>query len=583
MENINDITSGASINSANTANAEKTNITYEDLSLEQKYAFMKFAKGNNVFITGSGGTGKSKLIQYMVRYMDANDKKYQVCAMTGCAAILLNVRASTIHSWSGIGIGKLPKEKIVYYLLKRPKYANHWRKTEILILDEVSMLSCHIFEMLDYVAKIMRKNGTPFGGMQLVFCGDFFQLPPIGNSADPKTAMFCFESPLWSKIFTPDNHIELKHIFRQNDPVYRDILENVRKGIVKEEHAAILRNRINAEYVEEHFNGCVPTKIFAIRSKVDHINNSHYAALENEERVYKTKIFTNCASYLETNKNLSFEEMNMANSLSKEQMEFEIDNLITNTARTQRNLFFKIGTVVMCTINYDLDNGICNGSQGIIVDYLQTISKYGVSDFNIVPIVKFANGVSVPIREHVWQCDEYPTIAIIQIPLTFAWAITIHKIQGTTLKLAEMDLGRSVFEYGQTYVALSRVQSLDGLFLTSFDPNKIKANPKVVSFYESFPLLSVDHMASCVQEEEEGKKREKTGDKKGMGDKKGEKETNCGIHASNGAETGTTKKIVLNDTSCGVDFSKYAFLEDGEGDGENATLRVVSSTKKIKF
>ena len=126
-----------------------------------------------------------------------------------------------------------------------------------------------------------------------------------------------------------------------------------------------------------------------------------------------------------------------------------------------------------------MDNSICNGSQGIVIDFV--VNK---KDKTEQPVVRFANGIVKTITMNHWQSTEYPFIVVSQIPLCLAWAITIHKIQGASLQMAEMDIGKSIFEYGQTYVALSRVKSLDGLYLTDFQPEKIKANPKVVEFYK---------------------------------------------------------------------------------------------------
>ena len=129
-----------------------------------------------------------------------------------------------------------------------------------------------------------------------------------------------------------------------------------------------------------------------------------------------------------------------------------------------------------------MENGICNGSQGKIIDIKDIGDK-------LVVIVRFTNGITRPIEPHFWQSDEFPCIAVGQYPLMLAWALTIHKIQGATLSMAEIDIGKSVFEYGQSYVALSRVKSLDGLYLSAFDPGCIRANPKVIEFYNHIPKI----------------------------------------------------------------------------------------------
>jgi ATP-dependent DNA helicase PIF1 len=158
-------------------------------------------------------------------------------------------------------------------------------------------------------------------------------------------------------------------------------------------------------------------------------------------------------------------------------------------------LQLKKGAVVMCTVNLDMEHGICNGSQGIVVDILTP------SNGPPIPVVKFSNGLVRQIQVHHWQSDEFPTIAIGQIPLCLAWALTIHKIQGATLTLAEMDLGSSIFECGQTYVALSRIKSLDGLYLSSFHPQKIRAHSKVMRFYQSIPELDYSLIPMANKEE----------------------------------------------------------------------------------
>ena len=233
-----------------------------------------------------------------------------------------------------------------------------------------------------------------------------------------------------------------------------------------------------------------------MRKQADNVNKAHYDDLKGEEIIFNIKIATNCTIIQESKKPLSFEQIARTRDLTQEQLSFEIEKLITD-ARTIRQLALKIGTVVMCTVNYDIEGGICNGSQGIIVDFIENSTTLV---FPKIPVVQFANGRRLSMQEHIWQCEEYPSIAIHQIPLTMAWAMTIHKIQGATMDMAEIDIGRSVFEYGQTYVALSRVQNLDGLFLTSFHPQKIKANEKVVEFYLNMMNISEEMILSKINE-----------------------------------------------------------------------------------
>ena len=202
----------------------------EILSKEQEYALAKFRKGENLFITGPGGAGKSRLIFHMTQCAKEARKSFQVCALTGCAAVLLKSGGKTIHSWSGIKIARGPKQKIIDDVLKKRTAVKKWRKVDILIVDEVSMMSEKIFDLLDTIGKITRGSNLPFGGIQMVFSGDFFQLPPVGTYGEPDTEMFCFESPKWLTTFPMKNHIELETIFRQTDPVYINILSQIRRG-----------------------------------------------------------------------------------------------------------------------------------------------------------------------------------------------------------------------------------------------------------------------------------------------------------------------------------------------------------------
>jgi ATP-dependent DNA helicase PIF1 len=169
----------------------------------------------------------------------------------------------------------------------------------------------------------------------------------------------------------------------------------------------------------------------------------------------------------------------MCAELSQKEVDFELDQLL-GAVPCQQVLRLKKGAAVMCTVNLDMENGICNGSQGIVTNILDQ-----GPDKSPLIIVTFSNGLIKTMAPHSWQHEDYPALAIVQYPLCLAWALTIHKIQGASLDMAEMDIGQSIFEYGQTYVSLSRIRSLDGLYLSEFHAHRIKAHPKVVEFYDS--------------------------------------------------------------------------------------------------
>ena len=219
-----------------------------NLSPEQKYALEKFKRGENLFITGAGGTGKTTLIKHFIEYAESVKKSIQVCALTGCAAVLLNCNARTIHSWSGIRLARGPKEKIIESVFKNKRQSRNWKKVKILIVDEVSMMSRKIFEVLDEIGKVIRHSSLPFGGIQVVFTGDFFQLPPVGTLGEPETEEFCFESAEWLRTFKSENHIELETIFRQTDKPYIEILSEIRRGQLSEKNIEVLKQYVKREY-----------------------------------------------------------------------------------------------------------------------------------------------------------------------------------------------------------------------------------------------------------------------------------------------------------------------------------------------
>jgi ATP-dependent DNA helicase PIF1 len=471
----------------------------QSLSIDQRYAFVKFKQGKNIFVTGPGGTGKTRFIQHLVSHMKHSGVSYQVCALTGCAAVLLHCGAKTIHSWSGIYLGKGSIDENVKRILKNKNVVKSWKKTNVLIIDEVSMLSQKYFELLDEIGRTVRRDPRPFGGIQLVFTGDFFQLPPVKDDTCPYSSAFCFESPKWETIFPPENCIELTTFFRQTDVKYIEILQQIRRGYIEVENADILQKHVKRPYNAEANGGCIPTKLFPTRAKVDTVNNVMFNQLDEDEYEYDYSFSTNNLTYLETGKLLSLEDKLKCSKLTTLEINNEVNNLLTNI-QTAKTVSLKKGAIVMCTTNISVEDGICNGSQGVVIDFVESPTRETAS--MTVPLVRFANGRTMKIVPFHRQSDEYPCISVSQIPLCLAWALTIHKIQGATLQMANIDIGKDIFEYGQTYVALSRIKSLDGLYISEFYPHKIKANPTVIEFYRSFPEISVETMQTYIDQYE---------------------------------------------------------------------------------
>ena len=252
-----------------------------ELSKEQQISFDKYVKGYNIFITGPGGSGKSALIRKIKEHCK---KSIQVCALTGCAAVLLNCKAKTLHSWSGIGLGNGTIEQNIKKIQGSKYKKQIWQNTDILIVDEVSMLSLKLFDMLNEIGKATRKNPRPFGGIQLIFSGDFYQLPPVGNKDDLDTQRFCFESDNWNTIFNQDCQIQLIKIFRQTDEIYSSILNQIREGKIKKKSNELLLQYVGREADENLV--VEPTKLFPTKNKVEYINNSKMCSLSSEEKEY---------------------------------------------------------------------------------------------------------------------------------------------------------------------------------------------------------------------------------------------------------------------------------------------------------
>jgi len=437
-----------------------------NLSLEQDFALQKYKEGKNIFLTGPGGSGKTALIRQMVKISQEQGKKIQVCALTGCAAILLECKAKTVHSFAGIGLANGTIDEVVRRVISNKYKVKNWLGVEILIIDEVSMMSSKLFDILNYTAKRARKRvDIPFGGIQVIFSGDFYQLPPVGTHGQKDTSAFCFESEQWNNTF--DETICLKTIFRQTDPEYTTILNQIRIGkLYKSAY----------EKLQEHMNKPPPTELelsasfkptilLPRRKDAELINMTELENLQGESKKYCVSIALDIPLPEKVKKQLS------KTSLEQKEMEY---NFLANNIMADKEIIIKIGTQVMCIANIDMesDQQVVNGSQGVVVGFVGEL-----------PLVQFNKGPRRTVGYHVWVSESIPDVGVKQIPLIYAWAITIHKSQGVSLDMAQIDVGNNIFECGQTYVALSRVKSLNGLYLTHLNPQKIKVDKKVQEFY----------------------------------------------------------------------------------------------------
>ncbi len=440
------------------------------LNPDQEAAFEAVKRGDNIFLTGPAGAGKTFLIRHIVEWAASEKKKVSITALTGCAALLLGFRAKTLHSWAGIGLGRDSVDALVASIKKINSVKQRWRGTHILIVDEVSMLTTDLFEKLDLIGRTIRQKNAPWGGLQLILCGDYFQLPPVvkGISGESLSAgRFAFESPKWAEAkLVP---VCLKRIERQTDAQFQTILNECRLGCPSPETLAILETRKGLDWKSQLIR---PTLLFSKNSDVDAINEKNLAALNKP-------LFTYTATTLIVAPDPA------ADSGDPYPTPDEIERCVQrldNDAPYMSTLTLCVGAQVMLVTNLDVEAGLVNGSRGVIVD---------IRAADNIPIVQFRHGTPVPIESKAWVSNDNTRVTRNQIPLRVAYAITIHKIQGSTLDCALVDIGSSTFEFGQAYVALSRVRNLESLYIWNLVPSRIRAHPTVVKFYESLETSAV--------------------------------------------------------------------------------------------
>lgn len=392
--------------------------------------------GKNVFFTGSAGTGKSFLLKRIIGSLPP--RSTFATASTGVAAC--HIGGTTLHSFAGIGSGSTPLQQCIE-LAQRPRVLQHWTSCQHLIIDEISMVEAQFFDKLESVARSVRRSTEPFGGIQLIVCGDFLQLPPVSKGKEK--ASFCFQAHCWRKVI--QLNLELTEVRRQTDQSFISLLQAVRVGRVTEEVTAKL---LQSAYHQIERDGILATRLCTHKDDVELTNDNKLQQLPGSARV--------------------FEALDSDPALVR---------TIDAHSPVGRIIQLKVGAQVMLTKNLDVARGLVNGARGVVVDFEH--GKHGN------PRVRFLCGVTEVLKPERWVFKSGGGIHLSrqQLPLKLAWAISIHKSQGMTLDCVEISLAR-VFESGQAYVALSRARSLEGLRVMDFDPHVVRADPDVLIFYK---------------------------------------------------------------------------------------------------
>ena len=406
--------------------------------MTQEQAFKIMKTGVNIYLTGSAGSGKTYLLNRYISYLDTHNITVAVTASTGIAATHMN--GMTIHSWSGIGIRNFLDEKGLEQLEEKKYLWKRFEKARVLIIDEVSMLHSSQLDMVEKVCRRFKRNDKPFGGLQIILSGDFFQLPPINKNGNENESGMIFNSAAWQILNPAICYIEEQH--RQEDDTLTEILNTIRSNSMDEKHYELLRGRIGAKLK----NNMKATKLYTHNINVDDINNIELSLIENEKE--RTSEMTSSGPE-------------------------PLVEILKKSCLAHDKLKLKVGAEIMCIKN-NFEEGYANGSRGKVIGFMEE---------NGNPIIQLYNGKKINLKPELWAIEENGKVkaSVSQIPLRLAWAITIHKSQGMSLDNAEIDLSRS-FSYGMGYVALSRVRTLEGISLVGFNSDALRVDPKILEF-----------------------------------------------------------------------------------------------------
>jgi ATP-dependent DNA helicase PIF1 len=397
------------------------------LSEEQEKVIEDVFQKKNILLLGSGGTGKSTLIKELTSRCKDKNIEIGITASTGSASVLIG--GKTVHSFLGIGLAEAPPKVLASIVnFKYKNKVEQLNALDILLIDEISMINGELLTKISQYLSIIRNNELPFGGLQIILSGDMFQLPPVQGT-------LVFQSIIWDTLKLT-KHI-LTKIFRQEHDVrFQKILERCKSGSITNEDIEILKN-CKGQYFTDDIK---PTHLYATNAKVDSINNIEYDLLNTMEKSYNT-------IYKNKETKVYCEKVGIP--------------LVVK---------LKIGSQVMVTHNISDALKLANGTRGMVKElfneYVIIQTLYGERKISYV------------------DCETEDNLKYSIMPLKLAWAITIHKAQGVTLDCCKIDIGKSLFTYGQAYTALSRVKDLNSLYVIDISKDAFRTHPDVLKFYD---------------------------------------------------------------------------------------------------
>ncbi len=424
-----------------------------DEIMKQETALKLLKAGENVFLTGSAGAGKTYTLNQYIHYLKVRKVPVAITASTGIAATHMN--GMTIHTWAGIGIKDSLSDDDLKRMKERKYLKEHLENAQVLIIDEISMLHAKQLNLVNQVLKYFKESDEAFGGIQVIVAGDFFQLPPVGRNGEANRDKFCFMSDAWVEAKFRVCYLTEQH--RQDDEILNQILNAIRAQNIQADHIQALQQSRDQDI------GDTFTRLYTHNMDVDNINYQHLNEIDTESHQFNAVLDGN-EKLIET---------------------------LKSSVRAPEELSLKKNAKVMFVKN-NFDMGYINGSLGEVIGFEEDDQQ------GLLPKVKLTDGTTLLVEPETWSIENEAGKAIAsfqQIPLRLAWAITIHKSQGMTLEAAEINLTHT-FEKGQGYVALSRLKSLSGLRLLGFNQQALELDSLAIKADRRFQELSTEAEAN---------------------------------------------------------------------------------------